>query len=250
MEYIKIISLRKTDSTISFLREYEGEEGELMTVAVADWQAAGRGQGSNTWESEAGQNLLIGLKVYPAGVPAARQYVMLEAESLAVRDVLSAYTGGITIKWPNDVYWRDMKISGTLSECTVSRGRIGSCIIGTGININQRRFMSDAPNPVSLCMATGHDTDRNEVLRAFIKRFEKYLGMVNAGLYDEIDSMYAASLYRRKGLFAYKDSKGVFMAELDRVEPDGHLVLRRDDGRLGRYAFKEVKYVIEESGQL
>lgn len=232
------------DSTNRFLREYEGDEGRLMTVVTAEYQTAGRGQGSNTWESEAGKNLMFSIKMYPEGLPASRQFVMLEAIALAIRDTLSAYTGGITVKWPNDVYWHDCKISGTLSECTVSGRLISDCISGTGININQQRFLSDAPNPVSLRNITGHDIDREEVLDAFLGHAERYLEMVNNGQYEDIDRIYAKALYRRKGIFTYQDGVGLFEAEIERIEPDGPLVLRRADGSLSKYAFKEVKFVI------
>ena len=57
MEKIKIIEIEETDSTNRFLHDYDGEEGELMTVAVCRKQTAGRGNGTNTWESEEGKNL-------------------------------------------------------------------------------------------------------------------------------------------------------------------------------------------------
>ena len=70
---IKTIRLSETDSTNRFMREYAGEEGELMTVATTDYQTAGRGQGRNTWESEAGKNLLFSIKTYPRRLQARRQ---------------------------------------------------------------------------------------------------------------------------------------------------------------------------------
>lgn len=244
MEDIKIIKVDETSSTNVLMREYSGEEGRLMTVGVAAFQSAGRGQGENKWESERGKNLTFSIKVYPVALPVMRQYVMLEAESLAICDALAGYVDDITIKWPNDIYWCDKKISGTLSECTISGSHVGSCILGTGINLNQREFVSDAPNPVSLSQILGRDIDADEVLGVLLRRFEAYLGMVNEGRYDEVASLYSAALYRRSGRHAYKDAGGDFMAELECVEPDGHLVLRRDGGSLSRYAFKEVKYVL------
>ena len=243
-EPVKIIALGETDSTNRFMREYTGGEGRLMTVVTAEHQTAGRGQGRNTWESEAGKNLLFSVLTRPSGLAARRQFVMLEAGALAVRDALAAVIGETTVKWPNDVYWRDMKISGTLSECTISGGLVGRCILGTGINVNQRRFVSDAPNPVSLAMITGRDADRLGLLRQFIARFSHYLGMVNDGQYDAIHGLYAEALYRRTGRHAWRDAGGCFTATVERVEPDGRLVLRRDDGRLSTYMFKEVEHVI------
>lgn len=244
MERIKIIRLFETDSTNRFLHEYKGEEGQLMTIVSADYQTAGRGQGSNTWESERGQNLLFSVKTHPINVEAARQYVMLEAGALALHEALSEYTSDITIKWPNDIYWRDMKISGTLSECTVIHKFISDCILGMGININQRMFRSSAPNPVSLSQILGRDVSKKEVLDVFIHKFGKYLHMVNDGNYHEIDKTYTAALYRRTGFFTYEDAKGRFPAEFERIEKNGNLVLRRVNGSQSKYAFKEVKFII------
>lgn len=244
MERIKKIIITETDSTNRWMHDYRGEEGTVMTVVVADYQTAGRGQGTNRWESEDGKNLMFSIRTHPQGVPVGRQYIMLEAASLAVRDALACHTDGITIKWPNDIYHLDRKISGTLSECTINGSTIKDCIVGTGINVNQQLFTSDAPNPVSLCQITGHETDRMALLDTVLERFDHYLGMVDAGLYDDIATLYMQSLYRREGFFCYRDRDGEFMAAIETVEPDGHLMLRRADGRLSRYAFKEVEFVI------
>lgn len=246
MDRIKIIHIDKTDSTNRWMHDYRGEEGGQMTVVTAEHQSAGRGQGNNRWESEAGLNLLFSVRTYPSGVPAARQYVMLEAEALAVRDALALHTDGITIKWPNDIYHNNRKIGGTLSECAVSAGMIKSCVIGTGINVNQLRFTSDAPNPVSLRQITGRETDRRELLDTILERFSTYLEMVNSGRYDEIAHLYRQSLYRRDGLHRYRDGNGEFTAFIEDITPEGHLLLRRADGSTSRYAFKEVSFIINE----
>ena len=79
MENIKIIRLDETDSTNRFLQDYGGEEGAVMTIATAEHQTAGRGQGRNTWESEAGRNLLFSIKTRLKALAAGRQFVMLES---------------------------------------------------------------------------------------------------------------------------------------------------------------------------
>lgn len=244
---IKLIIEDEVDSTNIFLHNYKGEEGERMTVVLADYQTAGRGQGENVWESERGKNLTFSIKCAPKGLPIARQFVMLEAGALAVRDALEKYVDEITIKWPNDVYYRDCKISGTLSECSVSSAGIRFCILGIGINVNQNVFTGNAPNPMSLLNIRGVETNRTEVLRAVVERFDAYLRMVNEGRYDEIDNLYKSALYRRLGFFPFEDSGGRFVAEYHDILPNGHIVLRRSDGTLSEYAFKEVKYLTQLS---
>ena len=59
-----------------------------MTVVYADWQTAGRGQGSNKWESEAGKNLLFSILVCPTSIDITRQFVLSMAGALAVKAAL------------------------------------------------------------------------------------------------------------------------------------------------------------------
>ena len=239
------LHLDEVESTNAFLHSYKGEEGERMTVAVTDFQTAGRGQGTNRWESERGKNLTFSVKCHPKGLSAARQYVMLEAGALAVRNALEAFAyEAFTIKWPNDIYWKDYKISGTLSECSVTGDGIRKCILGIGVNVNQRYFVSDAPNPVSLLLITGEETERESLLNDIAARLEQYLDLIDSGNYETIETAYRQHLYRRNGFFPYEDSTGCFEAEIADILPNGHLLLRRHDGILSEYAFKEVKFSI------
>lgn len=237
----RIIFVGETDSTNSYLRRLKSEEDEGMVVAVADYQTAGRGQGTNAWESECGKNLLFSILVHPSEVPARCQFVLSMAEALAQKAALETYTDDITLKWPNDVYWKDMKISGTLIEVSLKGDSIRDCIIGTGLNVNQRRFASGAPNPVSLLQVLGHEVDVNEVLDKILTSFSYYMEKVCKGRFDEIREEYCRSLYRRNGYYEYEDNEGRFVAEIVTVEDDGRLVLRRKDGRVSKYAFKEVR---------
>lgn len=245
MEDIKLIHADETDSTNRMLREYAGEEGRLMTVATAAYQTAGRGQGSNTWESERGANLLVSVRLHPRALPAARQYALTEAGALAVRDTVARHAGQASIKWPNDIYVGDSKISGTLSECDICGAAIKTCTLGMGINVNQRRFTGDAPNPVSLIQLTGRATPLDSLLHELLDSLKAYASMADSGQYDRLHSLYLAHLYRREGLHAYRDAAGSFMATTVTVRPEGLLVLQRTDGRQSEYEFKEVKFIID-----
>ena len=243
MEYT-VLRYETLDSTNRFLREYIPPQGEKMTVAVCSYQTNGRGQGSNRWESEAGKNLLFSILTHPRTVPARQQFVLSMAEALAQKDALDTYTGGIPLKWPNDVYWNDMKIAGTLIETRISGGMVTDCITGTGINVNQRHFSGDAPNPVSLLNVTGREADLSRLLETVMDAFCKYYDMACRGGYDYISKRYHEALYRRTGVYEYEDSGGRFLAEIVRVEATGRIVLRRSGGDIRGYAFKEVRFVI------
>ncbi len=230
----KIVHIDETDSTNRWLREQGGEEN---MVVWADYQTAGRGCGTNHWESERGKNLTFSMLLHPHDVPAQKQFRISRAISLAICKALGQHIGDLSIKWPNDIYWRDGKIGGILIEVTLQGNKVKACIIGIGLNINQRVFRSDAPNPVSVWQICEQETDCEQLLQEILQAFQEYMGKSNK---DEYQSM----LYRRKGFHPYADKDGAFMAEIIDVEDDGHLLLRDDNGQLRRYAFKEVTFVI------
>lgn len=239
----KILRLQETDSTNCYLKNYIPEEGEEMTVVVADYQTAGKGQGVHTWESEKGKNLLFSILVYPHWVPVRRQFLLSEAGALAIKEALDSYADGFSLKWPNDVYWNDKKISGTLIETTVDSRGIKRCVFGVGVNINQMEFHSDAPNPVSLAQIVGHGVDREEVLQKIIEAFGRYYELLRRADYQDVSGIYHLSLYRRKDYHWYEDADGKFEGAFVEVEDDGHLVLHDKKGVIRSYALGEIKFV-------
>ena len=234
----KILHIEETDSTNQWVKTHLDElrqEGRPLCVTT-DYQTAGRGCGTNRWESERGKNLLFSLLVSPNGIRANKQFRISMAISLAICKALGQHLGYLTIKWPNDIYWRDGKIGGILIENTLQGNSVRDSIIGVGLNVNQREFRSNAPNPVSMWQISEQETDRDALLRDILTTFEDFLGRYNK-------ENYTAMLYRRHGFFPYADKDGAFMAEFVDVEDDGHLLLMDDNGRERRYAFKEVTFI-------
>ena len=229
-----VVHIDETDSTNRWLKAHTTEE---KMAVVTDFQTAGRGCGTNTWESERGKNLLFSLLIHPVEVPVAKQFRISMAISLAILDALEQHIGDVSIKWPNDIYWRNGKLGGILIENRLQGGCIKDCIIGVGLNVNQETFRSNAPNPVSLKQIHGLETDCEQLLADILQRFDAYLQ-------QDLKARYLSCLYRRKGFHPYADKDGAFMAEIIDVEDDGHLLLRDDNGQDRRYAFKEVSFII------
>lgn len=240
----RLIRLEETASTNDFLREYHPEEGEAMTVVVASYQTTGRGCGNHSWESESGKNLLLSILVHPVMVPIAHQFMLSMAGALAIKEVLDRYVSDITLKWPNDVYWQDKKICGTLIETTIGGGHIKDCIFGIGINVNQQLFVSDAPNPISLFQILDHDVDLDSLLMELLEAFTTYYKMLENGRYNDISALYHAALYRAHGFFPYRDADGEFEGAIIEVEDNGHLIMRDRAGMIREYMFKEVEFII------
>lgn len=236
-----------TDSTNNWLRNTPMMPDVDFLFVATDYQTAGKGQGVNHWESERGKNLLFSVKCMPWRVKASEQFLLLQTVSVAVCRVLRQMLGDsdkCLIKWPNDIYYGDRKMSGTLSECTIKGGMVNEFIGGVGINVNQMTFISDAPNPVSMAQINGRESDRDALLDDIAEEIAHWFGYITNEDYAPILREYERLLYRRTGEHKYRDKDGDFKAEYDSILPNGHLLLRRTDGTLSEYEFKEVKYLI------
>lgn len=245
MYYPEPIYLDETVSTNSFLKELcDRQKQKDFTCVYTAFQSAGRGQRGNSWESERGKNLLFSFVVYPDFLEASRQFLLSQVTALGLRDMLSEYTEDITIKWPNDIYWKDKKICGTLIENDLTGIRTGRSISGTGINLNQEKFLSNAPNPVSLKQITGNDYDPKKILEQTMEHITGYFDKLKAGRTERISTEYMRNLYRGNGLFPYRDGTGTFLAHITDVEPEGRLVLTDEDGNIRKFMFKEVEYIL------
>jgi BirA family biotin operon repressor/biotin-[acetyl-CoA-carboxylase] ligase len=235
MEWVKTY-LDEVTSTNQWLLEHGGKDKMIVT---ADYQTAGRGCGSNSWESERGKNLLFSLLIHPEEVPASKQFYISMMTANGISQVVSRYVRDVSVKWPNDIYVGDRKICGILIQNRLQGSAIKDSIIGVGLNVNQLCFESDAPNPVSLANLTGRQHDREALLHQLIEAFE-----AEWANWEGARARYLPLLYRRKGFYRYRDALTEFIAELVTVEDDGRLLLRQVDGHTHHYAFKEVQFII------
>ena len=233
----KIVHIDETDSTNRWLKDH----GEGTMVVATDYQTAGKGCGSNAWESERGKNLTFSMLIHPDGIAAREQFRITEVVSVALCRTLQPYIyNKVEIKWPNDIYVGDRKLCGILIENRLQGNVIVDCIIGIGLNVNQRVFLSDAPNPVSMYQLTGQELDRDELLNAFIENLDQeWQNKTNGSEYREL-------LYRKGKDGLYEDKTGRFVARLADVLPDGKLLLVDEEGKEHAYAFKEVSFIIED----
>ena len=239
----KIIYLDEVDSTNLSLSELTSREQlEDGATVVAVNQTKGKGQAGNSWESESGKNLTFSILFCPEDIQVCEQFAISKAVTLGIADALEELVNDITIKWPNDIYWQDKKIAGILIENTVANNRIKHCIAGIGININQEKFLSDAPNPVSLKQITGLDYSLQDVLTSVRSSiFERYTQLLTND--TDIYTDYFNKLYHRNGFYLYRAGNEVFEAKIKCVKLSGHLVLETKQGEEFVFAFKEVTAV-------
>ena len=147
---MKKIHFKRIDSTSSYLKN-NYDKYDNLTFVSADYQESGHGRSGRRWYSEDGENLLFSILIKDKRLLAKVSNLSL-ASAVCVYNVLKRCNiDNVSIKWPNDVYVKDNKISGILLE-SVSCGKgVDALIIGVGINVNSKSFREDFINkPTSM----------------------------------------------------------------------------------------------------
>ena len=224
--------IEQTNSTNTLLKELiaKGQEPDFI---YAGYQTAGRGQTGNSWESEKGKNLICSILLPPN----KNLYFLNIAVSVAI---LRLFDEPLTIKWPNDIYWKDKKLAGILLENAIIGNEVKYTIAGIGLNVNQTEFVSDAPNPVSLKQISGKEYAIDSLMQDLLEAVHTVLNEPEEAVWSE----YKAHLYRREGYWPFADQNGTFEAQIKDVLPSGEIVLRDKNGQLHTYGFKQIKYIL------
>ncbi len=240
-----LIFVRNLPSTNTYagqlLKNQIPEEG---TIIHTNYQSSGKGHQGNSWESEDGKNLLISIVLLPSMISPSDQFSISMAMSLGICDFLNRYIRTCSIKWPNDIYVNNDKIAGILIENSIMGYQIEYSITGIGLNVNQDRFLSDAPNPVSLKLLTGTVYDLTVCLNQLSSDLDNRYKQVITGCFDLIRTDYLSRLYRLNEWFNFRDTDGVYSGKILTVTDNGRLQIERKSGVKSEYSFKEIEFIL------
>lgn len=247
---LKITHIEQTDSTNAYLQRLQATTDISGYAVVACKQTAGKGMGSNTWESAEGQNLTFSIAFDTSFLPAARQFQLSKAVPLGILKALKEAVPEKTfeIKWPNDIYCENRKIGGILINSTIKGTMMDVSIIGIGLNVNQLEFQDWPTKPASLRNLTGKTYDLEPLLLSICQHLEeererlKHCCEVND--FSAINEDYLNHLFRYHAWAEYETAgnrKQLFMEGIDNF---GRLQLSDENGEISVFDIKEIKFII------
>ncbi|MPN29044.1 Bifunctional ligase/repressor BirA [bioreactor metagenome] len=221
-----------------------------FSVFAARYQTNGRGQKGNTWESAEGENLTFSILIKPKFIKAEDQFLISQITTLGIVNYLKNRGINSLIKWPNDIYVNNRKICGILIEHYLGGDKLSASIIGIGLNVNQREFASDAPNPTSMINETGTSFVIEKELELLVSSIEVLYYAADIEYYGKImkktEEDYLTHLYHLNEyqLYEVTGTNERFEAKITGIDKYACLVLERRNGVVKSYAFKEIRYIL------
>ncbi|MEI9973091.1 MAG: biotin--[acetyl-CoA-carboxylase] ligase, partial [Ignavibacteriota bacterium] len=187
------------------------------TVVLADEQTAGQGRHGHIWHSAPGDGIYCSI-VLP------QTPLLTLALGLATHTAIYEATGLVCdLRWPNDLMIGHRKVAGILVQAV---GR--NAIAGIGINVNHTDFPSEVADlATSLRIAAGRPMMREEILLALLPAIDTLIAQGKPAILDSFThlSSYASGLR-----VEVQQPDGVVEGVTAGLNPDGFLIVRRDDG--------------------
>ncbi|MDE6559619.1 MAG: biotin--[acetyl-CoA-carboxylase] ligase, partial [Muribaculaceae bacterium] len=250
-----IIHLDSVESTHNLLKTPEYADLPPYVMVMAREQTAGRGQRGNHWESQPGLNLTFSMVVKPFGLHPSKQFSLSEATALAVVALLQSEGIEAKVKWPNDIYVADNKICGILIDHAIDSTGIIRSVVSAGLNINQREFHSDAPNPVSMWQILRRERSVDDIAANLLLLLRQFLPLADTPAGRQLlHQSFMEHLYRNDGApHPYYDHllDRPIRAILTDVLPDGTLLLSEIPSSTAEprpprpYLFKQVSILLQ-----
>lgn len=231
---------REIDSTNLWIKRLAKEGASEGTLALAEFQSAGRGRLGRSWEVPEGTSVMMSILLRPKFEPQYAPTLTL-VMGMAVAKAVKNLGFDVSIKWPNDVVVSHKKICGILTEMGVRDGKIDYAVIGVGINVNIKEFPEEmADKATSLYLESGKEFDRSQipglVMEAFEEYYEKFAATCDlSGLKEEYESI-LANYNQPVRVLAKEPYEGVARGITD----GGELLVEKTDGTIVAVSAGEV----------
>jgi BirA family biotin operon repressor/biotin-[acetyl-CoA-carboxylase] ligase len=237
-----LVILSSVDSTNKYAMQQVHAHMAKHGAAYFAWeQTQGRGQRGKTWQTAAGKNIAVSVVTSPQCLFPPDPFIFNAAVALACYDFYKSMAGDETsIKWPNDIYWRDRKAGGILIENMVNGSTWNWSIIGIGINVNQVDFDPSLPNPVSLRQIRGETLEPLVLTSELMSSLERYWNLWRSRP-ETLLELYNSVLYRKNQKAKFRIGSRVFEGIVKEVNGDGELLVFT--GMEERFRFGELNWV-------
>ena len=240
-----LIELDNVDSTNNYAMQLI-DHGTVQngTVILAHHQHAGKGQRGKIWLTEPHTNLAMSVVLDMSYLKPDEQFFLNAAVALAVRDSVAELlpTEPAYIKWSNDIYINDCKVTGILIENSLRGTQWQHAVVGIGMNVRQTTFDPALPNPTSLALH-GLSVSPTEVCRKVCDKLNYWLTQLQLKAFYPILKAYKQHLYLLNTEATFFQNDTPFQGTIRDVQTDGGLIMDTPEGRK-TFFFGEIKFAV------
>ncbi|MBX2930850.1 MAG: biotin--[acetyl-CoA-carboxylase] ligase [Chitinophagaceae bacterium] len=240
--FIELTSINSTNTYA--MQQIKAKLAEHGVTYFAHSQTNGKGSRGKSWHSQTGSNIVLSTILDVSFIPLSKQFFISIVAALSTHDFFTNYVhNGISIKWPNDIYYLNHKIAGILIENNVKGNKMQWSVVGIGANINQTIFPDALANATSLSLITQEKyaviSLSHHLCSCLEKRYRQLLNGEEAALLQE----YNEKLFKRNEKIKLKTGNVIFSCTVKHVTESGLLVVK--NGKEESFDYDDVQWIIE-----
>lgn len=147
------------------------KNGQLI---AANFQTNGKGTHGRIWHTDEPNNIAFSFYVEMNTRINSLEGITYEIADTIVKIFKEKYEIDLQIKLPNDIFCKNKKIGGILTEAKIIKETVRYLVIGIGINTNKMEFSDDIKNvATSIKKEFDIEIDSGEFISEFCNIFEK-----------------------------------------------------------------------------
>ncbi len=237
LNYLKIENLNikvfeELDSTNTYLRALAEKGENERSVVIANKQIAGRGRRGRSFFSPADSGIYMSILLRPQMSAKDSLYITTAAAVAVCRAVERACGVKAQIKWVNDIYIKDKKVCGILTESSIDlrNSSLNYAVLGIGVNLYrpQNGFPDDLVGIADSVMGCNEDTDTRSLVSAEILNefFEIYPNLSNQNVFNE----YKSRLFLTGRDVRVINAENEYIAKVLDIDSRYHLCVEKQNG--------------------
>lgn len=219
----KVLQYASLNSTNDFIKRHFSTL-QSRTVVIADTQKKGRGRFNRQWHSGKG-GLWFSILVKHTRPDAT--FLLTFAAAVSVAKAINDLRIPARIKWPNDIWIREKKVCGILTENMIKGSTINT-IVGIGINVNNQIHLSTA---TTMKKELGKEIDKDILLKRILKYYNTYCSDFQKGSYRKILSDWNRYWLSKGKTVKMKTVNGTFKGTAIGISEEGSLILQTRKGK-------------------
>ena len=248
IENLNIFFYDETDSTNTRAKIYAKSSHTGVSIFVARRQTGGRGRGDHSFVSDEESGLWFSVLLYPDAKVTPGDITTYAATKIlrALNSFFAKDEGPqIMIKWVNDLYVGERKLSGILTEGAFSEdGRLEYAVIGIGINLYKTELRDDIRNiATDVETETGKRIDRAELISLIT--YELLSDFSSVGSLAVCDEYRKASLMPGRDITVIK-ADASYPARVMAIDENCSLLVLTEDGKTELLSSGEVNIKIKK----
>lgn len=230
--YIELEILPDIGSTNDYLREKAAQgKGEGYAV-VAGAQTRGKGRTGRSFYSPADTGIYLSLLLRPKDCRPAQAVKFTTMAAVAACEAIENVSHrSPQIKWVNDIYIDGKKVSGILTEASVSleNGSLEYVLLGIGINVYppEKGFPQELRETAGSVFQERKSDGKNQLTAGFLNRLMEIYTKEETGEYAEEYRKRSMVLGKRIQILTPEGEKGARALEIDK---DCRLLVEYEDG--------------------